>query len=143
MPRPSKLPKKRRAFSSSVSGLLICYARLKSKTASRVIPMVVDTGADCTTIPIPIALQLGLDPAAAKDHATIITASGLTYAPVVEIPVFAALGIEWHGFKAACHNLPSQSRVEGLLGVDFLSHFEPFQRFQDQVREIALQFWEA
>jgi predicted aspartyl protease len=142
MPPPSK-PRRRTAFSAAASGLLICYAMVKSKRASHLLPMVVDTGADCTTLPISIALDLGLDPAVAEEHATIIAANGLAYAPLVTVPRLSALGIELNQFKVACHDLPVQSRVRGLLGLDFLRHFPPFQSFEEEIRKIAPQFWKS
>lgn len=141
MRRPSK--QRRRVLSVSPPELLLCYALAKAKLGHRLMTMVVDTGASTSTLPHKIAVLLGIDPSQAKEHATIITASGIAYAPVVEIPVFSALGVELKGFKMACHDLPPESRVEGLLGVDFLCHFPPFQFFQTEVAKIAPQFWKS
>jgi clan AA aspartic protease (TIGR02281 family) len=141
MPRPSK--RRRKALLAASPHLSICYALARSSRNRHVLPMVVDTGASVTTIPLKIALSLGLDPANTAEQATIITANGLAYAPIVHVPVFSALGISLQSFPAACHDLPVQSRVRGLLGVDFLAHFPPYRDFQEEVSKIALQFWET
>lgn len=141
MPQPSR--KRRRTAFQATPGLLICYAMVKSQRGSHLLPMVVDSGADCTTLPIAIALDLGLDPAQSKEYATIITANGLAYAPLVTVPQIGALGVELSRFKVACHDLPVQSRVRGLLGLDFLRHFSPFQSFEEEIRKIAPQFWKS
>ena len=92
--------------------------------------MVVDTGANMTMIPPQTALAIGCDPAKAKRRVAIVTASGLEYLPVVIIPVVEALGCRVRNLKVICHDLPQQSRVDGLLGLDFLNRFVPFQEFR-------------
>ena len=123
--------------------ILICAAMIKSKNGQRILRLAVDTGASFTIIPPNMLLQIGLDAAQSGEKETMITANGLVYAPVVEIPLFGALGIELHGFKVLCHDLPTQSSVAGVLGLDFLSYFPPFHKFREEVLEIAPQFWKS
>ena len=123
--------------------LLICLAMLKTQNSQKVAQMVVDTGASFTVIPYEVTSVLGLHPEKSSQREEIITASGVIDAPVLEIPLFSALGVEVRNFKVLCHDLPRQSRVEGLLGVDFLSHFSPYQDFYNEVTALAPQFWKA
>jgi len=108
--------------------------------------LVVDTGSSATIVPSEVMVRLSLDPLKAEEKEikeTIITANGLIYAPVIEIPLFGVLGIELHGFKALCYDLPPQSRADGVLGLDFLSYFPPYHRFREEVLKIAPQFWKS
>ncbi len=105
--------------------------------------MAVDTGANFTLIPAHVALELGLALIPADEKEGIITANGVIYAPTAEIPLLGALGIELHGFKVLCYDLHSQSRVDGILGLDFLSYFPPFHTFREEVLKIAPQFWKS
>lgn len=132
-----------KGFFAISSDLLICAAIIKSKHGQRILRLAVDTGASFTIIPPKILLQIGLDAAQSSEKETMITANGLVYAPVLEIPLFGALGIELHGFKVLCHDLPPQSSVAGVLGLDFLSYFPPYHRFREEVLKIAPQFWKS
>ena len=139
MPRHSK---KQTLFSGSPA-ILLCIAMAKGSASHKLLQMVVDTGASFTTIPVETATRLGLDPSRSKERVSIVTANGLIYAPLIEIPVFGALGIELRNFKVACHDLPAQSHVHGLLGRDFLLHFPPYQAFEKAILAIAPQFWKS
>ena len=105
--------------------------------------MAVDTGANFTLVPAHAALDLGLELVPANDQEAIVTANGVIYAPTAEIPLFGALGIELRGFKVLCYDLHSQSRVDGILGLDFLSHFPPYQQFREELLKIVPQFWKS
>lgn len=116
---------------------------LKTKLGHKILKMAVDTGANFTLIPAQIALELGLELIPANDREGIVTANGVIYAPAAEIPLFGALGIELHGFKVLCFDLHSQSRVDGVLGLDFLEYFSPYHKFREEIFKMAPQFWKA
>ena len=71
--------------------LLVVHALLKGPKDTKIIRLVVDTGATTTIIPPQIALAIGCNPVRAKHHLSIITASGLEYLPVVTVPVIESL----------------------------------------------------
>lgn len=142
MPSSSKKGKGRTLFTLS-SDLLTCRVLVKSKQDHKLLEMAVDTGACFTVIPNQAAYRLGLDPTKSQEKEAIITANGLIYAPVVEIPLMGALGIELHGFKVLCYDLPQESRVDGILGLDFLSYFPPYHTFREEILKIAPQFWKS
>src|SRR3989338_757701 len=109
MPPPSHPP--RRSLR-----LLVVHALLKGPKDTKMIRLVVDTGATTTIIPPQVALAIGCDPAKAKNHISIITASGLEYLPVITIPLIECLGQRATDLSVTCHALPPQSIVDGLLG---------------------------
>ncbi len=113
--------------------LLIAYALVKGPKDSKMIRVIVDTGATTTIIPPQVALAIGCDPARAKSRIDIITASGLEYLPRVTIPVVECLGQKMRRLLVSCHALPPQSTVDGLLGLDFLSQVPLFQEFHRSI----------
>ena len=142
MPFSSKKPKRKALFALSPE-ILRCVAILRTKRGNKFLRMAVDTGANFTLIPAHVALELGLELIPADDQEGIVTANGVIYAPMAEIPLLGALGIELHGFKVLCYNLHSQSWVDGILGLDFLSYFPPYQKFREEILKIAPQFWRS
>lgn len=87
-----------------------------------------DTGATYTMIAPKSALAIGIDPALSQKRLEVITASGVEYLPLVVIPEVECLGIKVKRLDVVCHELPPQSAVEGLLGMNFLVHWSPFQK---------------
>ena len=92
---------------------------------SRQIPlkMVFDTGATMTTIPKEAAIAIGCDPIKSSRKIEMITASGTEYVPVVTIPKIKWLDFELKNVEAICHNLPPQTTISGLLGLNVLRKF--------------------
>ncbi len=121
------------AFPASLIVHAVCHAR-----RSAMLRMVVDTGATYTMIPRKMALAVGLDLSRASRSIPIITASAVEYVPVLHMPHFRCLGIEFRNIEFVCHDLPSQSAVDGLLGLNVLRHFPPFQRFQRELHSFLV-----
>lgn len=138
----SKKPKAKN-FLASVPDLLICAAIIKSKYGQRILRLAVDTGATSTIVRTEAVLEIGLKPSQSDESEVIVTANGVVSAPAVEVPLFGSLGIELHGFKILCHDLPAQSQIMGVLGLDFLDYFPPFEKFRAEILKIAPQFWRA
>ncbi|MEW6102555.1 MAG: retropepsin-like aspartic protease [bacterium] len=100
--------------------LIILTVVVNSKIGKRRIGMVVDTGATYTIIPWDIAEALGYKPELSQEKITIITASGIEIAPLIKIDKIEVLGKEIKDVWVVCHDLPPQSGVKGLLGIDSL-----------------------
>lgn len=75
-------------------------------------------------IPWEIAEAIGYKPEISKEKVTLITASGVESAPLVEINRIRFLGEEISNVSIVCHDLPPKSYVTGLLGSSFLRHFK-------------------
>jgi len=95
----------------------------KADTKRR-IRVVLDTGATYTMIPWEIADALGYKPEISKEKVTLITASGVETAPVIELKSINFLGETVENIKVVCHDLPPKSYVVGLLGCSFLKNFK-------------------
>ena len=105
------------------SGPVIVYVELIGPRTSRIIAMALDTGAILTVIPIETALAIGYDPAKTRMRVELVTASGVELAPQLTVRTARCLGQTVRNLAVVCHELPSQSPVKGLLGLNFLRHF--------------------
>jgi len=104
----------------TANGIILCKAKIASFDQSIFLKLAVDTGASITMIPAQAALGIGIDPSSASRHLEITTANGIILAPIVTIPSFICFGIKIRNMDVLCHNLPPESAVEGLLGLNFL-----------------------
>ena len=85
--------------------------------------MLMDTGATYTVVTPRIAkkLSLKLDPHAPR--ITLITANGPIAAPLGRLASLKVGKAEVHGLVVVVHNFSPSPRIEGLLGLNFLSRF--------------------
>lgn len=103
------------------AGLLLTYVRLSGPKGSRLIRLAVDTGATATMIPPKAALAIGVNPARGTAFRETLTASGKEWIPLVVIPRLQVFECIFRRVTLACHELPSESPIDGLLGLDLLS----------------------
>ena len=82
-----------------------------------------DTGATTTVIPTAVALALGYDLSNPKGQIGLLTASGAASAKVITVRKLTAIGETVEDIEVLCHDLPGNSAIKGLLGLNFLKHF--------------------
>lgn len=111
-------------------GRIALPVRVTGRARSQVIDMVLDTGASITMLSHDVALTIGCDPAKATRRIEIITASSIEVVPLIIIPTAEVLGQEVKDLEAICHDLPGVSIVDGLLGLNFLRHFDLHLNFR-------------
>jgi clan AA aspartic protease (TIGR02281 family) len=126
----------RRFEFDTTQGLILCKAKLTNRRRSNFIKLVVDTGASISMISVETALVIGIDPSKSTHRIEITTAGGIILAPIIKIPSFKCFGIEIKNMEVLCHNLPSQSPVEGLLGLNFLKKSKVIINFSDNIINI-------
>ena len=83
-----------------------------------------DTGATITIIPTEVAVALGYDPANSNRQMQLLTASGTTAPKLITVRKLTAAGETIEDVDVLCHDLPGNSGIKGLLGLNFLKHFE-------------------
>lgn len=105
---------------NSTQGIILCKAKLTNRRQSIFIKLAVDTGASFSMISIESALAIKIDPSKSTRRIEITTANGIILAPIIKIPSFNCFGVEVKNIDIICHNLPLESCVEGLLGLNFL-----------------------
>ena len=120
--------------SSIVADLLLEAADGKS---TLLIPVVLDTGASLTIVATDIMARLGYDPAnPTLARHRIITGSGVEYAPRTTVRSATAIGQKVANLDVLCHDLPPESGVDGLLGLNFLKHFKLTIRFRKGIIDL-------
>ena len=104
---------------------------------TQILTMAVDTGATYVIIPWRVAEALGHDPATVRQRVEITTASGIERVPLITVRSVRVAGETLQHIPALVHDLPPQSRVDGLLGLSFLRHFRLLIDFQDGRLELV------
>ena len=117
-------------------GPIIVYVEVGGPHTSQLIAMVLDTGAIFTIIPIEAARAIGYDPANTAKRIEMVTASGIEWVPQLTVRSVSCLGRTIKNLEVVCHDLPAQSPVKGLLGLNFLRHFNVHLDFL--VRRLSL-----
>ena len=118
--------------------ILAVYATVTGPRTWRSLKLAVDTGATYTMLPPNLLLDIGHDPAAATRRLELSTASGLVVAPLLRVHSLKCQGLAVKGMEVVVHPLPPENPVEGLLGLNFLAHFKPFQVFHQALRPFSV-----
>lgn len=100
------------------------------------VEMALDTGSTYVMIPWDISQKLGYDPAVSRERVKLVTASTTEIAPLITLEHMEVFGIRILNVKAACHDLPPTSRVQGLLGLSFLKNCNLSLRYKDRQLEL-------
>lgn len=95
-------------------------ATINQKTSAR---FVVDTGASFTMISSATARELDIDVSRNRPTIPFQTANGVIQAPLVSLESIDVGGMEVRNLTAAIHDFAPDSKISGLLGLDFLSSF--------------------
>lgn len=83
-----------------------------------------DTGASNTLIPTRIASDLGYDLSNPKQVVLLTTGSGIVPTKIITVRKLTAIGESVENIDVLCHDLPFGSTIDGVLGLNFLSHFD-------------------
>ncbi len=131
MPRVTYDP----AGSSIIVDLLL---ESEDGASSLLLPVVLDTGASLTIVSTELLVRLGYDPTTPlQQRQRIITGSGIEYAPRIPVRSATAIGQTVRNLEVLGHNLPPESGVDGLLGLNFLRHFSLTIRFRKGIVELV------
>ena len=112
---------------------------LEGPRGQQLIRMAVDTGATYTMAPTGAIRAIGYDPAASEDRIEFIAAGSIEYTPRVTILAAQAFGVRLTHVEMVCHDLPPQSPVRGLLGLNFLKHVSLHLDFPHRRLQITLK----
>jgi len=131
MSRKPRQPAPRRA-------ILAVYAVVVGPRTWRSLKLAVDTGATYTMLPPDVLLDIGYNPTRATRSLELSTANGLVMVPLVRVQALKCLGLAVNKLDVVAHHLPPESPVEGLLGLDVLAHFQPFQDFYRDLQRFSI-----
>lgn len=103
--------------------LILLWTRLWGPLGDRRCVMALDTGASDTLIRPDILDGLGYNPRDAGGVTTVTTALGVEPGYWLPVKRLWALGYEFTDFRVNAHDLPEKCGLDGLLGLNFLEHF--------------------
>ena len=117
--------------------LIAVDVSVKGKRGNPVfLTMALDTGASMSSVPSDAALSIGCDPTKSSRKIEIITASGTEYVSIVTIPLLQIWGETLTDVDVICLDMPPQSTVSGLLGLNVLKNFDVLLKFRSKTLEI-------
>ena len=125
-------------FDPSVSSIVIdLLIEAADGRSSLVVPVALDTGASLTILATDIMARLGYDPANPElERQRIVTGSGIEYAPRTMVCSATAIGQKVTNLDVLCHDLPPESGVDGLLGLNFFRQFKLTLRFRKGIIDL-------
>jgi predicted aspartyl protease len=85
--------------------------------------LLIDTGSSFTILPVEVLQNLGYDTGNPLRRQELVTGQGRIYAPVINVSWFNCVGQFIEDFEIVAHNLPPNIRINGLIGMDFLTRF--------------------
>ena len=85
-----------------------------------VLRLLIDTGASYTILPLKPLQPIGYNLDQSIAQRKIVTASGVVDVPFIKIAWLNCLGIKMDNVSVALYDLPVSSRIDGILGMDFL-----------------------
>ena len=100
--------------------LVVVDATLWGPNGIATLRMALDTGSTSTLVNAGPLVFLGYDPANSSDRTQVATGSGVELAPRLAINRIDALEQSRLNLRVICHTLPVSTRIDGLLGLDFL-----------------------
>lgn len=116
--------------------IILLRAELSGKLWRYKINVALDTGATYTMIPWDVAERLGYDPASSTERVILTTVTTRERAPLIRLATVKVGDAEVKNVEVAVHDLPPESRVDGLLGLSFLKHFDTNLHFKKKNLEI-------
>lgn len=86
--------------------------------------LLVDTGSSFTILPVQVLQNLGYNTGNPLRRQELVTGQGIIYAPVINVSWFNCVGQLIEDFEIVAHDLPPNIRINGLIGMDFLTRFQ-------------------
>ena len=109
-----------------IRGLIVLRLEIGSidGSASGILPVALDTGASNTTVPPELVTALGYDLSKSGHEVSVVTGNGDVPAKCITVRKLTAIGETVENIDVLCHNLSENSVVGGVLGMNFLEHFD-------------------
>lgn len=91
---------------------------------ARMVQFILDTGASITMVPKRILQRIGSKCELLKGSVPVETAGGRINVDLYRVGSIEVLGKSVKDLDVAGYDLPVETRIEGLLGLNFLKHFK-------------------
>jgi predicted aspartyl protease len=117
-------------------GMVLVVGRLSGPIGWTDPVMSLDTGLSITFFTPRLLQEVGLDPAAATVRRSVYTYDGVAELPVLQVPRLRVFGQEVHDLEVASGELPPKLGLDGVLGLNFLRHFDLHINFREEYLEL-------
>jgi len=104
--------------------IFITKASVRYRTDFGRLTLIVDTGSSRTLISRFELESMSCNIVSSSKIQRLVTASGIVDAPMFTIDSFFCFGKRIDNFEIVAYDLPRESFVDGLLGMDFMSSFD-------------------
>jgi predicted aspartyl protease len=88
--------------------------------------MALDTGARRTIITPQLAEEVGITPDFKQGKVQVIGVAGSAWSAAAVVKRISILGLAVEQVEVVCHPLPPRLGLDGILGLNFLQHFNLF-----------------
>lgn len=102
-------------------------------TVIRRVTVALDTGATYTALTINAVIDAGLDPTQAARTVQVTSASAVHQVPLLIVNRLATADASVSNLDVLCMNLPTGIHIDGVLGLNFLRHFNLYLNFRKGV----------
>ena len=110
--------------------------RVEGPQAIREIDLILDTGARFTSLSWETLKDIGYDPATTEKRVKIVTANGIIEAPLIRIENICVGKLCVKDAEVIALTIPQLAELDGLLGLNFLSHFKTTIDYKKRILEI-------
>ncbi|MDI6640729.1 MAG: retropepsin-like aspartic protease [Elusimicrobiota bacterium] len=117
--------------------IVVKQVRIEGPEAVREVDLILDSGARFTSLSWETLEDIGYDPATVSERANIITANGVIEVPLLKVKKISINKLTLKNVEVICHTIPELAKVDGLLGLSFLSHFRIVMDFKKRILEIV------
>ncbi len=114
---------------------IVLWATAKHRKAYQV-TLVLDLGASYTQLPRRVIEAIGCRIPKRAKRIKVVTAGGVKRAPLIRLKQLTALRCSVNNLDVLCLDLPPEAKVDGLLGLNFLRHFNLYLKFKEGIIEI-------
>ena len=97
---------------------------ISGPVAKKRVRFLLDTGASVCYVHRSIMIGAGYVVGTGKGKVPIHTAGGEVHAEIFNVDSIKIFDLELIGLEVSSYEIPSETRVEGLLGLNFLKHFK-------------------
>lgn len=101
-------------------GPILVEASASGPADSMDLQLILDTGATTTMLSEDVIRYLGYDPELESITIEFTTTGGPVTRPIITLNRLSALGQHRLGVDVIVHSIPGDTKVDGLLGLDFL-----------------------
>jgi len=117
--------------------IIIERVKIEGPTAAREVNLLLDTGSRFTVLNWDILKDIGYDPAIIGERVSLVTANGIIEAPLLKVESISLGELLCKATEVIAYTIPEFVGVDGLLGLNFLSHYRTVIDYREKVIEIV------